>query len=249
LIGVPGTSPSRDAGPGWLSFVLSPSAAASISPAAMSFLMVSTGARSLSSSPAGADAGELEGLKGGCRASVPGQSAKATAARMRVVGRSLTLRTACVLRLGQTAPRSARSPVLPRTWAAGRLPVSQPHGLEEPLGSDAVALLQRDDGADPVGVVAPRPGGRRGDDLGTAHDVVASTSVAADGVRRCQQARADVAGVRKCFEAGTPISGSLGLATGGLTSVPVREGGFEPPRPFGHWHLKPARLPFRHSRK
>src|SRR5680860_1215256 len=21
-----------------------------------------------------------------------------------------------------------------------------------------------------------------------------------------------------------------------------------PPRPFGHWHLKPARLPFRHSR-
>ena len=29
----------------------------------------------------------------------------------------------------------------------------------------------------------------------------------------------------------------------------MREGGFEPPRPFGHWHLKPARLPFRHSRK
>lgn len=28
----------------------------------------------------------------------------------------------------------------------------------------------------------------------------------------------------------------------------VREGGFEPPRPGGHWHLKPARLPFRHSR-
>ena len=28
----------------------------------------------------------------------------------------------------------------------------------------------------------------------------------------------------------------------------VREGGLEPPRPFGHWHLKPARLPFRHSR-
>src|SRR6187200_612550 len=23
----------------------------------------------------------------------------------------------------------------------------------------------------------------------------------------------------------------------------VREGGVEPPRPFGHWHLKPARLP------
>ena len=31
-------------------------------------------------------------------------------------------------------------------------------------------------------------------------------------------------------------------------SLLVREGGFEPPRPFGHWHLKPARLPFRHSR-
>ncbi len=25
------------------------------------------------------------------------------------------------------------------------------------------------------------------------------------------------------------------------------EGGLEPPRPFEHWHLKPARLPFRHS--
>ena len=29
----------------------------------------------------------------------------------------------------------------------------------------------------------------------------------------------------------------------------VREGGLEPPRPFDHWHLKPARLPFRHSRE
>ena len=27
------------------------------------------------------------------------------------------------------------------------------------------------------------------------------------------------------------------------------EGGLEPPRPYGHWHLKPARLPFRHSPK
>ncbi len=27
----------------------------------------------------------------------------------------------------------------------------------------------------------------------------------------------------------------------------VGEGGLEPPRPFEHWHLKPARLPFRHS--
>ena len=29
--------------------------------------------------------------------------------------------------------------------------------------------------------------------------------------------------------------------------VMVGEGGLEPPRPEGHWHLKPARLPFRHS--
>ena len=29
----------------------------------------------------------------------------------------------------------------------------------------------------------------------------------------------------------------------------MREGGLEPPRPFGHQHLKLARLPFRHSRK
>ena len=34
----------------------------------------------------------------------------------------------------------------------------------------------------------------------------------------------------------------------GVLLIVVREGGFEPPRPFGHWHLKPARLPFRHSR-
>lgn len=30
-------------------------------------------------------------------------------------------------------------------------------------------------------------------------------------------------------------------------SLLVGEGGLEPPRPEGHWHLKPARLPFRHS--
>ena len=35
--------------------------------------------------------------------------------------------------------------------------------------------------------------------------------------------------------------------TGGRSRC-VRKGGFEPPRPFGHWHLKPARLPFRHLR-
>jgi hypothetical protein len=29
--------------------------------------------------------------------------------------------------------------------------------------------------------------------------------------------------------------------------VRVGEGGLEPPRPCEHWHLKPARLPFRHS--
>ena len=29
----------------------------------------------------------------------------------------------------------------------------------------------------------------------------------------------------------------------------VRRRGLEPPRPFGHWYLKPARLPFRHLRK
>src|SRR6476620_10955600 len=32
-----------------------------------------------------------------------------------------------------------------------------------------------------------------------------------------------------------------------VTSFIVGEGGLEPPRPEGHWHLKPARLPFRHS--
>lgn len=29
----------------------------------------------------------------------------------------------------------------------------------------------------------------------------------------------------------------------------VRAGGLEPPRPFGQWHLKPSRMPFRHARK
>ena len=39
------------------------------------------------------------------------------------------------------------------------------------------------------------------------------------------------------------------LRTRDLLSVRsiVGEGGLEPPRPEGHWHLKPARLPFRHS--
>lgn len=32
-----------------------------------------------------------------------------------------------------------------------------------------------------------------------------------------------------------------------LEPLIVGEGGLEPPRPEGHWHLKPARLPFRHS--
>ncbi len=32
-----------------------------------------------------------------------------------------------------------------------------------------------------------------------------------------------------------------------ITPRTVGEGGLEPPRPEGHWHLKPARLPFRHS--
>lgn len=32
-----------------------------------------------------------------------------------------------------------------------------------------------------------------------------------------------------------------------FTRNSVGEGGLEPPRPEGHWHLKPARLPFRHS--
>src|SRR3954463_3650893 len=36
--------------------------------------------------------------------------------------------------------------------------------------------------------------------------------------------------------------------SGEISPVRVREGGLEPPRPCGHWHLKPARLPFRHSR-
>jgi site-specific DNA recombinase len=40
----------------------------------------------------------------------------------------------------------------------------------------------------------------------------------------------------------TPISG-----VGSKQNYLVGEGGLEPPRPYGHWHLKPARLPFRHS--
>ena len=34
-----------------------------------------------------------------------------------------------------------------------------------------------------------------------------------------------------------------------ITVLLVGEGGLEPPRPYEHWHLKPARLPFRHSRE
>jgi hypothetical protein len=32
-------------------------------------------------------------------------------------------------------------------------------------------------------------------------------------------------------------------------STTCGQGGLEPPRPYEHWHLKPARLPFRHSRE
>lgn len=34
---------------------------------------------------------------------------------------------------------------------------------------------------------------------------------------------------------------------GETSPEPVGEGGLEPPHPFEYWHLKPARLPFRHS--
>jgi hypothetical protein len=34
-----------------------------------------------------------------------------------------------------------------------------------------------------------------------------------------------------------------GLAPPLTCDNPVGEGGLEPPRPYGHWHLKPARLP------
>ena len=38
--------------------------------------------------------------------------------------------------------------------------------------------------------------------------------------------------------------GTFGWCSQELRVVPG--GGLEPPRPCGHWHLKPARLPFRH---
>src|SRR5262245_23286301 len=44
--------------------------------------------------------------------------------------------------------------------------------------------------------------------------------------------------------------GSTREVTRDITSVRgsrVGEGGLEPPHPFEYWHLKPARLPFRHS--
>ena len=41
----------------------------------------------------------------------------------------------------------------------------------------------------------------------------------------------------------TPVFAGVGSSNDWL----VGEGGLEPPRPCGHWHLKPARLPFRHS--
>ena len=33
------------------------------------------------------------------------------------------------------------------------------------------------------------------------------------------------------------------LSGSGLFNLMMRKGGLEPPRPCGHWHLKPARLP------
>lgn len=44
-----------------------------------------------------------------------------------------------------------------------------------------------------------------------------------------------------------PRRGALLDTPGAVHPQTVGEGGLEPPRPEGHWHLKPARLPFRHS--
>ena len=46
----------------------------------------------------------------------------------------------------------------------------------------------------------------------------------------------------------TPTGGTPSCWCSSSERPTVREKGFEPSRPFGHWHLKPARLPFRHSR-
>src|SRR5690349_3465903 len=42
---------------------------------------------------------------------------------------------------------------------------------------------------------------------------------------------------------GHPLSGRPGLSSRELSRVAVREGGVEPPRPFGHTDLNRARLP------
>ena len=46
-----------------------------------------------------------------------------------------------------------------------------------------------------------------------------------------------------------PLPGPAPFIGAKIYNLLVREGGLEPPRPFEHWHLKPARLPFRHSRE
>lgn len=50
------------------------------------------------------------------------------------------------------------------------------------------------------------------------------------------------------FEATPEMSETPGHPGVSHQLLNVREGGFEPPRPFGHCDLNAARLPFRHSR-
>ena len=133
-----------------------------------------------------------------------------------------------------------------RAAAAGQVRRHQPH--VGPRRRQAVEVLGR----------AGQPGQRQHGEVGVVRPPLGAGEAgdpAAAG-RGCEIGhRANLAARRPAARRRWPEAAAGGPGTAnGTTPEPdpvrcVREGGFEPPRPFGHWHLKPARLPFRHSRQ
>ena len=135
---------------------------------------------------------------------------------------------------------------LENAWRDGLVKASRRAG-DPPLTKDAAQRLidgLRPPGRDP-GEPADRPAPAPADP-----DPHQPRTARSDRMTRPVVVRMVTVGCRpgRCPQAGNDNGRPLGIRGTGRLVAAVREGGLEPPRPFGHWHLKPARLPFRHSR-
>ena len=81
----------------------------------------------------------------------------------------------------------------------------------------------------------------RTDELTLASTGTDGTAWEASGVS------SNASGVGTTTEAGNVKTRTNFFGASSSEALLVGEGGLEPPRDFSHWHLKPARLPFRHS--